>query len=94
MLDRAEVYELDILTDKFNKENRESWEQTRFIAYIIAQTQAYKKKYKMTDIIKFPWDDENKAPVESFEDAAERMKLFQQKINERSGNTPKPAKFN
>lgn len=82
------------MTEKFNKENKESWEQTRFIAYIFAQTQNYKKKYKITDIIKFAWDDEEKGVIESFEDITERMKIFQKKIEDHKNNEAIVAKFN
>lgn len=82
------------MTEKFNKENKESWEQTRFIAYIFAQTQAYKKKYKITDIIKFPWDDEPIGVIESFEDVTEKMMLFQKRIEESKKNETKIARFN
>jgi len=82
------------LTDRFNKANRENWEQTRFISYIIAQTQAYKKKYKITDIIRFPWDEESKEITGNFEDVLEKAKLFQQKIEQSKNNKPRIAKFN
>jgi hypothetical protein len=82
---------LDILTEKFNKTNKENWEQTRFISYIIAQTQAYKKKYKLTDIIQFPWDKEKtNIPVHTKEEIAERIKTFKERIEmkQTSENTP------
>lgn len=60
----------------------------------MAQTQAYKKKYKITDIIKFPWDDETKNEIESFEDVTEKMKIFQQKIENCKNNETRIAKFN
>lgn len=88
------MYELDILTEKFNKENREAWERARFISYVTAQTQSYKKKYKLTDIIKFAWDDEAVARVESYEEVAERMKLFQKRVEENKNSESKIAKFN
>lgn len=51
----AEVrYFLDGLT----RRNRESWEQTRLLGYIIAQGNST-KSLKQTDILRFPWDEEN-----------------------------------
>jgi hypothetical protein len=57
VLDEMEQYEIAPLIKGISKKNKESWEQTRLIAYITAQTQST-KKLKITDIIKFPWDDE------------------------------------
>jgi hypothetical protein len=39
--------------------NRESWEQTRLLGYIIAQSNST-KTLKQTDILRFPWDEEEK----------------------------------
>jgi hypothetical protein len=90
VLDRAEFYELDILTEKFNKNNRESWEQTRFISYIIAQTQAYKKKYKLTDILQFTWDKEQKnTPAFTKEEIEERIKGFKERIEMKENSESK-----
>lgn len=55
----AEVrYFLDGLT----RRNRESWEQTRLLGYIIAQGNST-KSLKQTDILRFPWDEENEKEV-------------------------------
>lgn len=35
--------------------NKETWEQARLIAYLIAQTHS-QKKLKLEDIIKFEWE--------------------------------------
>lgn len=35
------------------------WEMTRFLAYITAQVQCT-KKIEMKDILKFPWEEEEK----------------------------------
>ena len=43
----------------FNLRNREAWEQTRIIGYIIAQSNST-KKLEQTDILRFPWDEEDK----------------------------------
>lgn len=52
-------YELNIITNNIHKRNKYSWEQTRLIAYIIAQCNSH-KKLQLTDIIKFDWDITNK----------------------------------
>lgn len=44
--------------------------------------------------MKFPWENEVKSEVESFEDVTERMKIFQQKIEYSKNNETRIAKFN
>jgi hypothetical protein len=61
---------------------RAGWEQTRFVAYITAQTQST-KKLKIEDIMRFPWDRQQKknktAPVdaETHKRMVERMKKYE-----------------
>ena len=74
MLDRAEWYELEILLQKYNEQNKEEWERTRFLSYIIAQTQS-RKKLQLTDILKFEWDKKEQT-VENKEDIQKRMEMF------------------
>jgi hypothetical protein len=52
-----QVYELNLILSQLQYRNKNSWEQTRFISYIVAQTNS-SKKLKPTDIIKFAWDNE------------------------------------
>ncbi len=56
-LDSMQNYELDALMQNYDKTYKTSWEQTRFMAYITAQTQSI-KRLKPTDIMQFPWDKE------------------------------------
>lgn len=49
-------YEIEVLFKHLYLVNRESWEQTRLQAYIVAQVNS-SKKLKLDDIIKFPWED-------------------------------------
>lgn len=48
--------EVESFINGLNRRNRESWEQTRLIGYIIAQSNST-KTLKQTDILRFPWDD-------------------------------------
>lgn len=50
------MYEIEPLVSNIHKRNKESWEQTRFISYIIAQVNST-KKLKPTDILSFNWDE-------------------------------------
>ena len=56
-------YELSIICDSLHLRNKDSWEQARMIAYIMAQVNST-KKLKPTDIIKFGWEntDESTTP--------------------------------
>lgn len=50
--------EVEAFLTGFNRRNREAWEQTRVIGYIIAQANST-KKLEQTDILRFPWDNES-----------------------------------
>lgn len=56
-LDKMKPYELSIICEALHLRVKDSWEQSRMIAYIIAQVNS-KKKLKPTDIIKFGWEKE------------------------------------
>ena len=47
--------EIEAFLTGFYRRNRETWEQTRILGYIIAQVNST-KKLKQTDILRFPWD--------------------------------------
>ena len=55
---------------------RDSWEQTRLIAYIVAQANST-KKLSMEDLMRFPWDiernDEEEAPKSMSNDDIARV---------------------
>ena len=48
-------YEIPELVKGLNLKSRESWEQTRLLAYMTAQVNST-KKIKPTDILQFEWD--------------------------------------
>lgn len=50
--------EIEAFLAGFYRRSREAWEQTRMLGYIIAQANST-KKLKQTDILRFPWDDED-----------------------------------
>lgn len=58
VLDRMQMYEVRALMEYQHYKSQEEWEQTRLLAYIQAQCNT-KKKLKLADIIKFPWENEN-----------------------------------
>ena len=53
------IYEVNSLMRNAYKKSINSWEQCRFISYIIAQVNST-KKLKLTDILSFTWDKEEK----------------------------------
>lgn len=59
VFDLAPMYEINALMRNIYRKNKESWEQTRMICYTTVQSQST-KKLKPTDILAFPWDNDNK----------------------------------
>ncbi|MDR1582065.1 MAG: hypothetical protein LBS55_02210 [Prevotellaceae bacterium] len=79
VMDRMPFYEINIAIDGLYLKNRQSWEQTRMICYVIAQTNS-KKRIKLTDIMKFWWEDKkNDENTHVSDDEAKRLN---DKLNE------------
>lgn len=57
-LDKMSFGEVETFLTGFYRRNRDSWEQTRVIGYIIAQANST-KQLEQTDILRFPWDENN-----------------------------------
>ena len=74
------MYELEPLISNIHKRNKESWEQTRLLAYIIAQVNST-KKLKPTDIISFSWDNDTSDTAISNEDVQRLKNKAKQYIN-------------
>ena len=75
-----QMYELEPLISNIHKKNKESWEQTRLLAYITAQANST-KKLKPTDIISFSWDNEVSDTAISNEDVQRLKNKAKQYIN-------------
>lgn len=58
VMDHMEFYEIDAILNSMQYRHRQSWEQTRMICYVLAQSNST-KSIKPTDIIRFPWDDDS-----------------------------------
>lgn len=67
-------YEVEACIKGLENKNKASWEQCRFISYMIAQVNST-KKLNPTDILSFNWDkeEENKNTMITNEDI-ERLK--------------------
>lgn len=62
-------YEINGAMKYEHYKNKEQWEQTRLLSYVIAQVNS-KKKLKVDDIIEFSWEnkqDESTPSKEEFE---------------------------
>lgn len=57
VLDKMQMYELEPLISNLHRKDRNSWEQARMVAYVIAQCNST-KKLKPTDIMQFTWDSD------------------------------------
>jgi hypothetical protein len=73
VLDKMQMYELEALISCLYQKNRESWEQTRLLAYILAQVNST-KKLKPSDILSFVWDNENKGNTSISNEDVKRLK--------------------
>lgn len=73
-LDEMKWYEVEACIKGLENKNKASWEQCRFISYMIAQVNST-KKLKLNDILSFTWDKEedNKNTMITNEDI-ERLK--------------------
>lgn len=77
--------EIEAFLTGFYRRNREAWEQTRVVGYIIAQANST-KKLELTDILRFPWDtteQENRAKSVSdgeMKRLREKAKLIEQTL--------------
>ena len=49
-------FEVELLYENLKYADRPSWEQTRLLAFILAQVNS-KKRLEMTDIMSFPWEE-------------------------------------
>lgn len=67
------MYELEPLISNIHKKNKESWEQTRLLAYITAQVNST-KKLQPTDIISFSWDEDSTGETTISNEDVQRLK--------------------
>ena len=65
--------EVESFIDGLNRRNREAWEQTRLLGFIIAQSNST-KTLKQTDILRFPWDEEEKKDTSVPDEEMQRLR--------------------
>ena len=73
VLDHMQLYEAKALLKYSDYSSRDSWEQSRLVAYLIAQTNST-KRMKPSDIIKFSWDNEHNGDTSISNDDIERLR--------------------
>lgn len=84
VMDKMELYEVDIILEHLAYKERNSWEQTRLLLYAMLQ-QCSKKQLKIEDILKFPWDEKKSSASDiSAEDVERLMKKAEQFIKSKN----------
>ena len=73
------MYEIPAILERLSFKYRDSWEQTRMIMYVIAQGNS-KKKLTPSDLISFPWDQENN--VQSSAPSEGEMERLREKVKQ------------
>ncbi len=69
-----QLYELEVILDNLQLRHKQNWEQTRLLAYIIAQSNST-KKINITDVVKFSWDDTKNETIDIMtDDDKDRLK--------------------
>lgn len=87
VLDRMEMYEIELFMNQLHLVYQESWEQARFLSYMIANNNPFRKKeLPIHDIMKFSWDNENvnggkELNEQELEALKDRAKQFEQYIS-------------
>ena len=61
------MYELEVILDNLQLRHKQNWEQTRLLAYVIAQSNST-KKINITDVVKFSWDDTKNETIDIMTD--------------------------
>lgn len=82
-------FEVELLYENLKYADRPSWEQTRLLAFILAQVNS-KKKLEMTEILSFPWDrPEDIHDIEMTNEDRDRLrekaKAFEKILKEQHG---------
>lgn len=79
-LDKMRDYELNLILANINYIDRASWEQTRLLGYINAQTQST-KRLDFNDICTFPWERETQE-TETEEETEEQLQALRTKAKQ------------
>lgn len=81
-LDKLQMYELNWLLPNLYYATKQQLESTRFIAYMIAQSQS-SKPLKITDIMTFEWDKKTMEEKANNIPTKEEIEKLKAKVKER-----------
>ena len=85
VLDRMTFYEIETLLENLWMKEKESWEQTRTVAFITAQCQST-KKLDMKEMMTFPWEKDMEKETdtpEEREQVRKEMEIWKQRMNKK-----------
>lgn len=82
VLDRMESYEITTILKNLHLKNKDGWEQTRLVSYMVAQVNST-KELKVKDIMTFPWEKEveEESSLEDRQAVLDEMKQIENKLN-------------
>ena len=72
-LDEMKIYEVDLFLNGYEKRCRDGWEQTRTIAYMVAQVNST-KTLDPAKLLPFTWDKKEIKCVEATKEDIERLR--------------------
>ena len=88
-MDNLQSWEVYELYDGLKYADAASWEQTRWLMYVVAQVNS-KKPLKVQDILKFPWDQNSvKTTITDSEikKLSKKARLIQKDLFKKDGKT-------
>jgi len=77
-LDTMEVFELEALLEQYYQQYKDNWEQVRLMCYYTAAP--WSEHLKLTDVLKFNWDDKEVQPSKEERNRAaeDLLKMFRE----------------
>jgi hypothetical protein len=79
-----QLYEIECLLENLWMKNKDSWEQSRLLAYVTAQSQST-KKIDMQQMLSFPWEKEpvHEDTQEERDEIMREMKAMEEMMNKK-----------
>jgi hypothetical protein len=76
LIEECDYWLIDLYSSQAMTAFQTGWEQTRFVAYVTAQSQST-KKLKIEDVMRFPWEHKKKTKTQAL-DAGEVERIKKQ----------------
>ena len=80
-MDEMEMYEIRAVMDYEYLAHKDSWEQARLVAYLVAQSNS-SKRINITDIAKFYWEKEEEASSDNTTISNDDISRLKEKANQ------------